>query len=144
LFGGVEPGGMVSRKWRIRLAAAAILVVVAGVVYHYLPPFRSPDHVGLVESVATDDRGRTTIRIRVADPPPADPAAAGDEFREWMRQQAGIVYVHLPDGVPIRRGWFRSAELRTGQRVRVWCHNFVMTSYPPQQVGTRLEVEADE
>jgi Protein of unknown function (DUF3221) len=135
----------VSRKWQILLATIAVLTAIACVMYSYLPPFfRPPDHVGRVESVATDDRGRTTIRLRIADAPPADPADAGDEIRERMRQQHGIVYIHLPAGVPIRRGWFHPAEVQAGQRVRVWCEGFVMTSFPPQQNGTRLEVEAEE
>lgn len=98
----------------------------------------------MVGGVTRDDQGRTTIRRRVADPPPADPAAVGDEWRERTREQEGIVNVRLPAGFPIRRGWFRSAELRAGQRVRVGWHEFVMTSFPPQQVGTQVQIVADE
>jgi len=126
------------------LAVAAVLVVVAGLAYRESPPFRAPDRVGKVEAVTRDGQGRTSIRLRFADPPPADPAAAANDLGEWSRQQAGIVHIHLPPEAAIRRWWFRPAELRAGQRVRVWCDEFVMTSYPPQQIGRRLEIVADE
>jgi hypothetical protein len=133
----------VSRKWPVPLVVVTALAALAWLIYDDQPPTRAPDLIGRIESFATTERG-SKIWLRVKEMPPADPAVFSPQFNERARRLEGIVYVHVSAEVPVRQGSSRKVELRSGQRVRVWCEGMVKQSRPPQYVGTWLEVEFDQ
>jgi hypothetical protein len=62
-----------------------------------------------------------------------------DEQEERFRQSVGIVIIHVPPSARLRGQ--QEGGPQVGQRARAWCKNFVMDSFPPQQVAEYVEYQ---
>jgi hypothetical protein len=121
------------------LVAMGVVLLLAAVWGRNAFPARAPDHDGLIEAVAPSWYGGVSLSLRVAPVPEHRVPAENDQVEVQLRKSVGIVIIHVPPAARVRGQPIGGPQV--GQRARAWCENFVMESFPPQQVATYVEYQ---